>query len=154
MNTARLGTALQGLAHAEVAFQGGIKYARERLQMRSLTGPKAPEKAADPIIVHPDVRRMLLGMRSQVEGARALLGWVSARYVHSQKNPDAVARRDADDFVSLMTPIVKAYCTDMGSEVTNLGVQIFGGHGYIRGHGMEQLVRDARICQILSLIHI
>jgi len=148
MNGARLAVAVHGLGVGEAAYQGAAAYAKERRQGRALDGVQSPEESADRILVHPDVRRMLLTMRSQVEGARALLGWVSARYVHSQRNPDAQARRDADDFVSLMTPIVKAYCTDMGSEVANLGVQIFGGHGYIREHGMEQFVRDARICQI------
>jgi butyryl-CoA dehydrogenase len=148
MNGARLAVAVHGLGIGEVAYQGAATYAKERRQGRALGGDQSPEESADAILVHPDVRRMLLTMRSQVEGARALLGWVSARYVHSQRNPDPQARRDADDFVSLMTPIVKAYCTDMGSEVANLGVQIFGGHGYIREHGMEQFVRDARICQI------
>jgi butyryl-CoA dehydrogenase len=148
MNGARLAVAVHGLGVAEAAYQGAVAYARERRQGRALDGARSPGESADAILVHPDVRRMLLGMRSQIEGARALIGWVAARYVHSQNNPDAGERRDADDFVSLMTPVVKAYCTDMGSEVTNLGVQIFGGHGYIREHGMEQLVRDARICQI------
>lgn len=148
MNGARIAVAVHGLGIGEAAYQGAAAYARERRQGRALDGVRSPGEPADPILVHPDVRRMLLTMRSQVEGARALLGWVAARYVHSQHNPDAQARRDADDFVSLMTPIVKAYCTDMGSEVANLGVQIFGGHGYIREHGMEQLVRDARITQI------
>lgn len=148
MNGARLAVAVHGLGVAEAAYQGAVAYARDRRQGRALDGARSPCEPADRILVHPDVRRMLLCMRSQVEGARALLGWVSARYVHAQSNPDPGARRDADDFVSLMTPIVKAYCTDMGSEVTNLGVQVYGGHGYIREHGMEQLVRDARICQI------
>jgi butyryl-CoA dehydrogenase len=148
MNGARLAVAVHGLGIGEVAYQGAAAYAKERRQGRALAGARSPEESADAILVHPDVRRMLLTMRSQVEGARALLGWVSARYVHSQRNPDPQARQDADDFVSLMTPIVKAYCTDMGSEVANLGVQIYGGHGYIREHGMEQFVRDARICQI------
>jgi len=148
MNGARLAVAVHGLGVAEAAYQGAVAYAKERRQGRALDGVRSPEESADAIVVHPDVRRMLLSMRSQIEGARALVGWVAARYVHSQRNPDAHARQNAEDFVSLLTPVVKAYCTDMGSEVANLGVQIYGGHGYIREHGMEQLVRDARICQI------
>jgi 3-(methylsulfanyl)propanoyl-CoA dehydrogenase len=148
MNGARLAVAVHGLGIAEAAYQGAVAYAKERRQGRALDGPRSPDQPADLILVHPDVRRMLLSMRSQIEGARALLAWVAARYAHSQQNTDAQARRDADDFVSLLTPVVKAYCTDMGSEVANLGVQVYGGHGYIREHGMEQFVRDARICQI------
>ena len=148
MNGARLAVAVHGLGIAEAAYQGAVSYAKERRQGRALDGARSPEESADIILVHPDVRRMLLNMRSQIEGARALLTWVAARYAHSQRSADAQARRDADDFVSLLTPIVKAYCTDMGSEIANLGVQIYGGHGYIREHGMEQFVRDARICQI------
>jgi 3-(methylsulfanyl)propanoyl-CoA dehydrogenase len=148
MNGARLAVAVHGLGVAEAAYQGAVAYAKQRRQGRALRGARSPEESADLILVHPDVRRMLLGMRAQIEGARALLAWVAARYVHSQRDADALARRDAEDFVSLLTPVVKAYCTDMGSEAANLGVQIFGGHGYIRENGMEQLVRDARICQI------
>jgi alkylation response protein AidB-like acyl-CoA dehydrogenase len=148
MNGARLAVALHGIGIAEAAYQGAVAYARERRQGRALDGPHSPEEAADAILVHPDVRRMLLGMRSQIEGARALSSWVAARYVHAQQNAEAQAREEADDLVSLLTPVLKAYCTEMGSEAANLGVQIYGGHGYIREHGMEQLVRDARICQI------
>ena len=148
MNGARLAVAVHGLGIAEAAYQGAVAYAKERRQGRALVTSQSPEESADLILVHPDVRRMLLSMRSQIEGARALSSWVAARYVHSQRNTDARARQDADDFVSLLTPVIKAYCTDMGSEAANLGVQIYGGHGYIREHGMEQFVRDARICQI------
>jgi butyryl-CoA dehydrogenase len=148
MNGARLAVAVHGLGVAEAAYQGAVAYAKERRQGRALDGSRSPDESADIILVHPDVRRMLLNMRSQIEGARALLTWVAARYAHSQRNTDAQARREAEDFVSLLTPIVKVYCTDMGSEVANLGVQVYGGHGYIREHGMEQFVRDARICQI------
>jgi len=148
MNGARIAVAVHGLGISEAAYQGAVAYARERRQGRALDGAQSPQEAADVILVHPDVRRMLLSMRSQIEGARALVAWVASRYTHSQQNPDPRTRREADDFVSLMTPVIKAYCTDMGSEITNLGVQIYGGHGYIREHGMEQFVRDARICQI------
>lgn len=148
MNGARLAVALHGLGIAEAAYQGAVAYARERRQGRALVGARSPEESADLILVHPDVRRMLLSMRSQIEGARALAAWVAARHAHSQQSADAQAREEAEDLVSLLTPVLKAYCTDMGSEAANLGVQVFGGHGYIREHGMEQLVRDARICQI------
>jgi len=148
MNGARLAVAIHGLGIAEAAYQGAVAYARERRQGRALGAARSPQESADAILVHPDVRRMLLSMRAQIEGARALSTWVAARYAHSQRNTDAQARQDAEDFVSLLTPVIKAYCTDMGSEVANLGVQVYGGHGYIREHGMEQFVRDARICQI------
>jgi len=147
MNTERLAVGLQGLGIAEVSYQGAVAYARERLQGRSLTGAKYPEKPADPIIVHPDIRRMLLTQRAYAEGCRALGAWV-ARHLDLHHHPDATMRQQAEEFVSLMTPVVKALLTDLGSEAANLGVQVFGGHGYIREHGMEQYVRDARIAQI------
>ena len=145
MNTARLGTALQGLAHAEVAFQGGIKYARERLQMRSLTGPKAPEKAADPIIVHPDVRRMLLTMKAFAEGNRAMLYFAAKQVDVMQRSQDEEQRKAADAMLAFLTPIAKAFMTEVGFEAANHGVQIYGGHGFIAEWGMEQNVRDSRI---------
>jgi alkylation response protein AidB-like acyl-CoA dehydrogenase len=148
MNDARLGVAMQGLGIAEVARQNGLAYAKERLQMRSLTGSKAPDKPADPIIVHPDVRRMLLISKSFTEGARGLAYWIGMELDISQKHPDPAKRQEAEDLVALMTPILKAYFTDMGTEVANLSVQIYGGHGYIREHGVEQYVRDGRIAQI------
>ncbi|MDX1529559.1 MAG: acyl-CoA dehydrogenase family protein, partial [Gammaproteobacteria bacterium] len=148
MNAARLAVGIQGLGVAESAYQGATAYARERLQGRALKGPAHPDQAADPIIVHPDVRRMLLTMRAYTEGARALVAWVSAKLDVSRRHENAQAARDADDFVSLLTPVVKAMLTDLGSDVANLGVQVLGGHGYIRENGMEQYVRDARICQI------
>jgi butyryl-CoA dehydrogenase len=148
MNAARIFVGVQGLGLAETAYQNAVTYARERLQGRALKGPVAPEQAADPLTVHPDVRRMLLTMRAQVEGGRALATWVSSALDTAQKDPDTGRRADADDFVALMTPVAKALLTDFGSEVANLGVQVYGGHGYIREHGMEQLIRDARITQI------
>ncbi|RLA31812.1 MAG: acyl-CoA dehydrogenase, partial [Gammaproteobacteria bacterium] len=148
MNAARIFVGVQGLGVAETAYQRAATYARERLQGRALKGAAAPDQAADPLTVHPDVRRMLLTMRAYVEGGRALEAWVSSALDTAQKHPDMARRSEADDFVALMTPIVKALLTDLGSEVTNLGVQVYGGHGYIREHGMEQLVRDARITQI------
>jgi len=148
MNAARIFVGVQGLGVAETAYQRAATYARERLQGRALKGAAAPDQAADPLTVHPDVRRMLLTMRAYVEGGRALEAWVSSALDTAQKHPDMARRSEADDFVALMTPIVKALLSDLGSEVTNLGVQVYGGHGYSREHGMEQLVRDARITQI------
>jgi alkylation response protein AidB-like acyl-CoA dehydrogenase len=148
MNDARLEVGIQGLGVAETAYQSAVAYARERLQGRALTGAKNAAAPADPILVHPDVRRMLLTMRAVTEGARALAYWVGMAIDRANKDPDPAARQAADDLVALMTPIIKAYFTDQGSAVANLGVQIMGGHGYIREWGMEQLVRDARITQL------
>jgi alkylation response protein AidB-like acyl-CoA dehydrogenase len=148
MNAARMGVAMQGLGIAEVAYQNALSYAKDRIQGRSLTGIKAEDKQADPIIVHADVRKNLLTMKSFVEGARALAVWVGMQLDYLERHPDPKVRQEADDLLALMTPIIKAYFTDMGSEVANLGVQIYGGHGYIHEWGMEQFVRDARIAQI------
>ncbi|HLB80069.1 MAG TPA: acyl-CoA dehydrogenase C-terminal domain-containing protein [Dongiaceae bacterium] len=148
MNAARLAVGIQGLGLAETAYQGARDYAKERLQGRALAGAKFPGKPADPIIVHPDVRRMLLTMRAYTEGARALAYWVGMQLDVAAKHPDAAMRQEADDLVALMTPIVKAFLTDSGFDVANLGMQVFGGHGYIRENGMEQLARDARIAQL------
>jgi alkylation response protein AidB-like acyl-CoA dehydrogenase len=148
MNNARLGVGIQGLGLAETAYQSAVAYAKERLQGRALSGAKHPDKPADPILVHPDVRKNLLTMRATIEGCRALGIWVATAVDIAAKHPDEAARREAEDLVELLTPIVKAYFTDMGFEAANLGVQVFGGHGYIREHGMEQLVRDARIAQL------
>lgn len=148
MNDARLGVAMQGLGIAEVAYQNGLAYAKERLQMRSLTGVKEPDKPADPIIVHPDIRRMLMMSKAITEGGRALSYWVGMELDISLKHADEKERQRADDLVALLTPILKAYQTDMGSEVANMAVQIYGGHGYIWESGVEQYVRDARIAQI------
>lgn len=148
MNKERLSVGIQGLGLAEMAYQGASRYARERLQGRSLGAPKYPHKAADPIIVHPDVRRMLLTMRAYIEGSRALAVWVARALDRASRHQDPKQRQAADDLVALLTPVVKALFTDVGFEATNLGLQVFGGHGYIRDHGMEQLVRDARVGQI------
>ncbi|MEM7206391.1 MAG: acyl-CoA dehydrogenase C-terminal domain-containing protein [Pseudomonadota bacterium] len=148
MNAARLGVGGQGLSICEASYQGAVAYARERGQGRALKGPAFPDKSADPILVHPDVRKMLLTMRVNAEGGRALIAWTAAELDVAERDPDPARRQAADDFVSLLTPIVKAYLTDVGSETANVGVQVFGGHGYIRDHGMEQLIRDARIAQI------
>ncbi len=148
MNVARLDVGIQGLGLAETAYQSAAAYAKERLQGRALAGPAYPDKAADPIIVHPDVRKNLLTMRALNEGARAMALWVAIAVDIAEKHPDEATRQEADDLVALMTPIIKSFFTDYGFEATNLGMQVYGGHGYIWETGMEQLVRDARIAQI------
>jgi butyryl-CoA dehydrogenase len=148
MNTARLGVGVQGVAIGEVAYQGAAAYARERLQGRSLKGAKSPDRAADSLLVHPDVRRMLLTMRAYVEGCRALGSWIGREIDVYQRSTDKVEAEAAEDLVALLIPIFKAFATDAGFDTTNLGVQVYGGHGYIREQGMEQYVRDARIAQI------
>jgi len=148
MNTERLMVGFQGLGLAEIAYQGAVKYARERLQGRAPTGPKQPEKEADSLLVHADVRRMLLTMRAYTEGMRALGIWIGIQVDIASHHTDEQRRTEADELVALMTPVIKALFTDLGSECTNLGVQVFGGHGYISEHGMEQLVRDVRITQL------
>ncbi|QTS86014.1 acyl-CoA dehydrogenase C-terminal domain-containing protein [Ectopseudomonas khazarica] len=148
MNHARLGTGMQGLCLGEASYQGALRYARERLQMRALTGPKAPDKAADPIIVHPDVRRMLLTMKAFNEGNRALAYFTAQLIDVAHRAETAEARQEAEDLLALLTPICKAFMTETGLEATNHGMQVFGGHGYIREWGMEQLVRDCRIAPI------
>jgi hypothetical protein len=139
---------MQGLCLGEASYQGALKYANERLQMRALTGPKAPDKPADPIIVHPDVRRMLLTMKAFNEGNRALAYFTAQLLDVAHLGASAEQRLDAENLLALLTPICKAFMTDTGMEVTNHGMQIFGGHGYIREWGMEQLVRDCRIAPI------
>ena len=148
MNAARLSVGIQGLGLAEVSYQNAVAYARERLQGRALNGASEPDKPADPILVHPDVRRMLLTMRAGIEGCRALGVRVAIAQDTATRHADTATREAADDYVALMTPIIKAYFTDMGWDATVLGMQVLGGHGYIREHGMEQFVRDARIAQI------
>ncbi len=148
MNSERLSVGIQGLGAAEASYQGAVFYAKDRIQGRSLTGAKSPGQQADPIIVHPDVRRMLMTIRAYTEGCRALGGWVARQLDEAHRSPDPAARRDAEDFTALMTPLVKALFSDLGFEMTSLGMQVYGGHGYIRDHGMEQYVRDARISMI------
>jgi hypothetical protein len=148
MNAARLGVGIQGLGVAETALQSSVDYALERVQGRALDGAKEPDKAADPIIVHPDVRRMLMEQKAMVEGARALAYWVGLMIDQYRHSSDEETRTRAEDLVSLLTPVVKAFLTDMGFNGTATGMQVLGGHGYIREWGMEQLVRDARIAQI------
>ena len=148
MNAARLVTGLQGLGMAAVAQQNAAAYALERLQGRALDGAKYPDQPADPIIVHPDVRRMLLIGKASVEGARALGLYTGVQLELEQHHPDAEVRERAGHWVALMTPIIKAYFTDLGSEVANLGMQVHGGAGYIVDTGVEQFARDVRITQI------
>ncbi len=148
MNEARLGVGLQSLGLTEVAYQNAVAYARDRLQMRSLSGAKAPELAADPIIVHPDVRRMLLTARAYAEGGRAFALYAALQADLETKHPDPKVREDAADLLTLLTPIVKAFLTDNGWIATSESLQVFGGHGFIVENGMEQYVRDARINMI------
>ncbi|WP_417624892.1 acyl-CoA dehydrogenase C-terminal domain-containing protein [Paremcibacter congregatus] len=148
MNAARLGVSVQGICHSEASYQNAAVYARERLQGRSVSGVKNQDQAADPIIVHPDVRRMLMTSRAFNEGARALALWIALQVDLAEKSPDEKARQDAHDLLDLLTPVIKAFFTDKGYEYTNANMQIFGGHGYVVETGMEQYVRDCRITQI------
>jgi len=148
MNAARLGVGIQGLAQADAAYQNAVDYAKGRLQGRSLTGAKNPDGKADPIIVHPDVRRMLMDARSYTEGMRALVLWSAIRVDLARKSPEPEARELADDLISLLTPVIKGYGTDRGYEVATNCQQVLGGHGYIAEWGMDQFVRDARIAMI------
>ena len=147
MNGARLGVGVQGLGLTEIAYQNAAAYAKDRIQGRSLTGPKSPDKQADAIIVHPDVRKMLLTARAYAEGGRAFATWVALQsdLLH---HPDDATRKDAEDMMALMTPIVKAFMTDNGFFAASGCMQVFGGHGYIAEWGVEQMVRDARINMI------
>jgi acyl-CoA dehydrogenase len=148
MNEARLGVGLQGLSLSEVAYQNAANYARERIQGRSLSGPKAPDKKADPIIVHPDIRRSLMTMKAFNEGGRALVLWTAIKSDVAHRSGDEKDRQAAEDHMGLMTPIIKGVLTDRGFDHAVMAQQIFGGHGYIEEHGMSQFVRDARIAQI------
>jgi acyl-CoA dehydrogenase len=147
MNAARLGVGMQGLGLTEVAYQNALAYAKDRLQMRSLTGPKAPDKPADPIIVHPDVRRMLLTQRPTPKAAARSPTGPRCRSTGTVA-PRRSVRKEAADLVALLTPIIKAFLTDNAFTSTNEGMQVFGGHGFISEWGMEQYVRDARINMI------
>ena len=148
MNEARLGVGLQGLAISEVAYQNGAAYANDRLQGRALTGAAAPEKPADPIIVHPDVRRMLMDQKAFNEGGRAWMYWTALHADLHHKSEDDATREKADDYMGLMTPMLKAYLTEKGYAHATNAQQVLGGHGYIQEWGMEQFVRDARIAMI------
>ena len=148
MNAARLGVGNQSLGLTEVAFQNALAYAKDRIQMRSLSGTKAKDKDADPIIVHPDVRKMLLTAKAYAEGARALQVFCTLLLDKAHSHPDEKVRADSDELVALLTPIVKAFVTDNGHIATNACMQVFGGHGFIKEWGMEQFVRDNRINMI------
>ena len=148
MNAARLGVGNQSLGLTEVAYQNALVYAKDRIQMRSLSGPKAKDLAADPIIVHPDVRKMLLTAKAYAEGGRAMSIYCAMMLDKALHHPDEKVRKDSDEIVALLTPIVKAFITDNGFAATNHAMQVFGGHGYIHETGMEQFVRDARINMI------
>ncbi|MDP9140572.1 MAG: acyl-CoA dehydrogenase C-terminal domain-containing protein [Pseudomonadota bacterium] len=151
MNTARIGTAVQGVAHAELSFQGALAYAKERRSMRALRGKQEPDKVADAIIHHADVRRMLLTQKAFAEGGRAMI-YFAAQYADHMTNGiienDAAKYKLWDDKLGFFTPILKGFLTEMGLEAANLGMQVFGGHGYIKEHGMEQIARDARIATL------
>jgi hypothetical protein len=148
MNEARLSVGLQGLSIADAAYQNAAAYARDRLQGRALTGPKEPEKPADPIVVHPDIRRTLMTIRAFNEGSRMLVLWTALHADIARHAADEKERAAADELVGLMTPVVKGLLTDKGFEHTVMAQQVFGGHGYIEEHGMSQFVRDARIAMI------
>ncbi|MGD9980632.1 MAG: acyl-CoA dehydrogenase C-terminal domain-containing protein [Hyphomonadaceae bacterium] len=148
MNVARLGVGLQGLSQSEVAYQNGVAYAKDRLQGRSITGAKNPDGPADPIIVHPDIRRMLMDAKAFNEAARAFTFWTAIHGDLLEVSPDDKVREKAEDYMGLMTPVIKSYLTDKGYANATNCQQIFGGHGYIEEHGMSQFVRDARITMI------
>jgi acyl-CoA dehydrogenase len=148
MNEARLHVGVQGLALSEVAYQNAVAYAKDRLQGRSISGAKSPDKAADPIIVHPDIRRKLMTMRAINEAGRALIVWTSLKSDIVHRSQDGKDRQAADDHMGLLTPVIKGVLTDHGFANAVMAQQVYGGHGYIREHGMEQFVRDARIAQI------
>ncbi|HMF67814.1 MAG TPA: acyl-CoA dehydrogenase C-terminal domain-containing protein [Phyllobacterium sp.] len=148
MNEARLGVALQGLSIGEIAYQNAAIYARDRIQGRALTGPKEPNKKADPIIVHPDIRRILLTIRSFNEAGRAFILWSALKSDVAHRSGDEAEKQLADDILGLMTPVLKGVLTDKGFEHACMAQQVFGGHGYIEEHGMSQYVRDARIAMI------
>jgi alkylation response protein AidB-like acyl-CoA dehydrogenase len=148
MNAARLGVGNQSLGLTEVAYQNALAYAKERIQMRSLSGPKAKDQPADPIIVHPDVRKMLLTAKAYAEGGRAMAIYCTMLLDKELYHPDEKVRAEAEELVALLTPIVKAFLTDNGHIATNACLQVFGGHGYIEEHGMSQFVRDNRINMI------
>ena len=148
MNAARLGVGLQGIAQGEAAYQNAVAYAKERRQGRALRpGERGPDRA-DPIIVHPDVRRMLMQSKAWIEAGRALVLWGALQVDLGRRSPDEAERVRADDLLGLLTPVIKGYLTDKGFEAAVLSQQVLGGHGYIREHGLEQFVRDARITQI------
>jgi hypothetical protein len=148
MNSARLGVGMQSLGLAEVAYQNARDYARDRLQGRSPRGPQQPDKPADPIVVHPDVRRMLLTCKAYTEGGRALTCFTALQMDRELSHPDPAVRAQSEELLTFLIPVVKAFITDNAFETNNLALQVFGGHGFITEWGMEQFVRDARINMI------
>ena len=148
MNTERIAVGLQGLGQAEIAYQNALAYAKDRIQGRDLKGPKNPEEEADPLIVHPDIRRMLLRSKALIDSGRMLACWTALAIDRSEKDSNPTVRKENEDLVELMTPIIKALLTDYGVEITSEMMQIFGGHGYIKEYGMEQFYRDVRIAPI------
>ena len=148
MNTERIAVGLQGLGQAEIAYQNALAYSRDRIQGRDPKGPRNPDEEADPLLVHPDIRRMLLRSKALIDSGRMLACWTSLSIDRSEKDPDPKVRKENDDIVELMTPIIKALLTDYGVEITSEMMQIFGGHGYIKEYGMEQFYRDVRIAPI------
>jgi alkylation response protein AidB-like acyl-CoA dehydrogenase len=148
MNTARVGTALQGVCASELAYQNSLLYAKDRLSMRALTGKKCPDKVADPIIVHPDVRKMLMTQKAIAEGGRAMVYYTAKIVDEIEMAKTDTARKEADDRLGFITPILKAFLTELGCESASQGMQVFGGHGYIKEWGMEQIVRDVRIATL------
>jgi len=148
MNDARLGVGIQGLGIGESAYQAAVQYAKDRQQGRSLSGTQYPDQPADPLLVHPDIRRMLLTMRAFTEGGRALSVWIGRNIDIRDRSNDPQARKEADDLVQLLTPLVKSYLSEAGHDAAQMAVQVYGGHGYIRDNGVEQYARDARIAMI------
>mmetsp|Transcript_4903 Transcript_4903/g.12542 ORF Transcript_4903/g.12542 Transcript_4903/m.12542 type:complete len:640 (+) Transcript_4903:55-1974(+) len=151
INTSRMGTAIQGLAAAEGSYQLALSYAKDRLAMRSLSGPKAPEKAADPIIVHPAVRSMLLTQKCIAEGGRSMIydcAFLGDEMAEAEANGDHAKAKAIDDRLGFLTPILKGFLTEKGSEAASLGIQVYGGHGYIKSNGVEQIARDVRIASV------
>eukprot|EP01012_Entosiphon_sulcatum_P068981 TRINITY_DN994_c0_g1_i1.p1 TRINITY_DN994_c0_g1~~TRINITY_DN994_c0_g1_i1.p1 ORF type:complete len:623 (-),score=110.49 TRINITY_DN994_c0_g1_i1:11-1852(-) len=151
INTSRIGASMQGVGSAELSFQKALAYAKERLAMRSLSGPRFKDKPADPIIVHPDIRRMLLTQKAIAEGGRAMVfdcALIADKYYKYSVEGDKKKAKDADEELAVMTPILKGFLTELGLEAANAGIQIWGGHGYIKDNGMEQIVRDARISTV------
>ena len=148
MNTERIAVGLQGLGQSEIAYQNGLAYAKDRIQGRDLKEPRNPDGEADPLIVHPDVRRMLMRSKSLIDAGRMLACWTALAIDKSEKDPDEKVRKETGDLVELMTPIVKALLTDYGVEITYDMLQVYGGHGYIKEYGMEQFSRDVRIAPI------
>jgi hypothetical protein len=148
MNEARLGVGVQGLALSEVAYQNAAQYAKDRIQGRAISGVKSADQPADPIIVHPDIRRILMTIRAVNEAARALVLWIALKSDIAHRSGDATERENADDFLGLLTPVIKGVLTDLGFANAVMAQQVFGGHGYIAEWGVEQFVRDARIPMI------